>query len=796
MNLHTAATELLIGQPVSTRPRVYIAPTAAGDASGSSWANAAALSQIDAMIQKAAQLGGDVWIAGDQGPYAQNASIKVQHGGTAANPVVVRGVDASGNDKAPVIQGARANPWTKTSDNTGTGKQGSEVFRIQGDASHIIWQFLDFKDQGRGCFRFASDNQGTTIRNCSATNVQSFIDMIVTAPYKTVNVGNFLLDSCTATGFSKFFFRATYSSGPGMVRDCVGDSQFQDGDNFASGCVLDGSFGGFNIDGTPNGCHDWQFIRCTMGNIRDTVNSYQNGDGFATEGQDYNVYFEDCHSHHNTDGGYDTKSANTRFVRCKAEACKRSWRTWGDSICIDCVSIAPTKLGGIGACYHFSAFHKGYLRVYGGSISQSASYPQYVFGAEDGSFIAYTPRTQISVPSSSILAYTEPAVNPTSVVTTIDESDTTPPTIKDSLYSYKDLNGTHTVTIGADGQFQINENKTVAATVEADKPCALRIVPTPGRAPSFIQTGTQQWIMPAKDYENDTSGNNETYAQPIQLFSANGYASIAPLVASIQNVNDNPIGPGDSAFNGIKHGAWWQVNDLGSLFLDRKGNRNALQWDGDGDPQIFAVQDKYQLGSNPLVAADDYNGFYLRTLDSTGIYWLEPMTSSSHFLVQGAGSLQWDRVTGSMCIFRNPEDVSNGYLISAPRGPSGTSVNAMWGMSVSGGQSYGARTGFGSGATSSGGFGITGQPLVLSLTTETGVMRSNGVDAKQLQGGAPIVYPKSVAGTAQARVFADGNDQQLFPGRFYGGVFMNASLDGDTLFRIERQLGSWAGLSL
>jgi hypothetical protein len=86
-----------------------------------------------------------------------------------------------------------------------------------------------------------------------------------------------------------------------------GDSERQDGDNFAIGVALSGTV------------HNVVLRRVAMMNSHDSSEEYWNGDGFATERGVYNIRFEDTHASGSTDSGYDLKSTDTVLHRVRAE---------------------------------------------------------------------------------------------------------------------------------------------------------------------------------------------------------------------------------------------------------------------------------------------------------------------------------------------------------------------------------------------------------------------------------------------------------------------------------------------
>lgn len=754
-----AATALL-GAPAA-RPAVKIAPNGTGD--GSSWADAAPLSKINDMIALAAEQGAEVWLRADTGPYAQNGNLPITKGGTATQRVMIRGVDVNGLPMAARIVGSRANPWRKGL------ADGADVFRLRSGADHLGFAFIRFEDQGYGCIRSHQPHTDLLIEDCSFANVRAFYENGSSGHGVDATVSNITIRRCKGLGWSKHFARFRYASHDILVEDCTGNALEQDGDNFCNGVILEGSESvGLAPDGLPNGVHDVVVRRCSMGNCRDSLNVYQNGDAFGSEGQDYNVLFEDCHGWGCSDAAFDCKSRNTRFVRCSSDTSKRGFRVWGDAVAIDCVVTNPLKRGGTGAAACISTFKKGYLRWYGGRLEQTGTNSLIV--AEDGGFTAYTPRTVIIKPVDAPLS----RIEANSVVTTIDEADHTPPVMTST-------------TTG-----NVNENKIASFTATADKPFTLRRGQTLDAA-QFVAEG-QKWQLNRQDYENDRSvGQDQTYRMNLRMFDANGNHSDNAVAVSVNNVDDNPISAEQLLADGVTGGGWWQINDLSTLCTDRAGTIPVTSWSDDGDPQVRFVRDKFGFGNN-LVAPDDASYFYLRH-DEAGAYWLEPASATSYFYVGGAGALRLPRITSVMGIYREPGETQAGVIISVPRSLTiPTASNAVWWQLVQGGQSYGARLpNGGNSATSTGNHAIVGLPLILTLQSEPGIARSNAVDTGlALTANPSMSYPVS----GRARLFADGNAAQLFTGRFYGGVVTNRTELETVRFRIERQIAEWANLTL
>lgn len=763
----------------------HITPTGAGDRSGKSWDNAATLADINAMIVLARSLGGDVLLRADQGDYFRNGNLPITQGGTADRRVVIRGVDGGGNPTLAVIGGSRANPWIKGAAN------GAEVFRVRAGADYLGFAFLRFENQGYGCIRSNQPHTDLTIEDCEFANCQAFYENGSSGKGVDATVSGLTIRRCSGYGFSKHFARLRYSTHKVLIEDCYGDAQEQDKDNFCNGIVGDGSepqVGTIAPDGQENGVHDVVIRRCQMGNCRDTLNSYQNGDGFGNEGQDYNWHFEDTVSFSNSDGGYDCKSRNTTFLRCGARDCKRGWRIWGDAVCIDCWVENPRKRGGTGAAACISTFHKGFLRWYGGRFTQVTA-TNSMLVAEDGGFTAYTPRTVIQKPASAALM----RVEANSIVTTIDEADTVGPVLIKSTYRFRNLGGDTYVDIQPGETITLNENKTLTATISTDKPAATR-VPQFADYKRYTYEG-QNWTKLREDFEAPIDVNSDNvYEARLRLYNANGYWAEYPLAVQIANVDDNPISAAELKATGVTNGAWWQINDLSTLYVDRAGTIPVAAYADDGDPIVRRVVDKLGFG-NHLIAPSDDAGFYLRNLED--VYWLEPQTDASRFEIGGNGSFRFPIVTSCLGIYREPGETGTGVLLSVPRSATiPTSSNSVWCQLVQGGQSYGIRSpASGNQATTSGNFAIVGYVLVLTMQTEIGLARSNAVDALAFTANPSMEYPFATAGL-KAKLLSDGNGAQLFNGRFYGGVVTNRTESDLIRFRIERQIGQWAGVDL
>jgi hypothetical protein len=309
----------------------HVAPNGTAGADGSSWTRAGKLTDL-ARFVRLAEPGDEVWIRGDAGAYKTNSAIVINAGGDVSNPVVVRGVAADGSSNArPTFVGTRTAPYRPN------GKPGTELFRLLAGADNLEFDNLEFVNQGNGAFRVGADISNLTIRNVRATNVRRFFESQPSGKERSATISGLHMSDVTVDGFSRGVIRLADDTHDVVIQDVTGDSQRQDGDQFAIGVHLVGTV------------HDVLFERVTMRNSHDTVTAYWNGDGFAAERGTYNVQFVDTVATGNTDSGYDLKSESTTLVRAIAEDNKRNFRFWAQAELIDSVGRNPYRRGGTGS---------------------------------------------------------------------------------------------------------------------------------------------------------------------------------------------------------------------------------------------------------------------------------------------------------------------------------------------------------------------------------------------------------------------------------------------------------------
>lgn len=312
--------------PASDEVR-WVAPAATGSGDGSAATDAADLSALPRLVSDMPQ-GGRVRLMADQGAYEVTDRLILDAGGTDGSPVVVEGVDGDGQPATAVIQGDRSSPYRAD------GEPGTDTFTFERGASHLVFRDLALENVGNA-FRAAGDVEDLVIQDVTAGNVRRFFENAKSDEDGSADVSDLTLRRITVTGFSKRVLRLRNDSHGVLVEDVVGDSQQQDGDDFAIGVHLEDTV------------HDVVLRGVRMDNTRDTLRDYWNGDGFATERDVRDVRFESTSASGNTDAGYDLKSTSTVLVDAVARDNKRNFRFWADdTVARGCEGVEPRTRGG------------------------------------------------------------------------------------------------------------------------------------------------------------------------------------------------------------------------------------------------------------------------------------------------------------------------------------------------------------------------------------------------------------------------------------------------------------------
>jgi hypothetical protein len=313
----------------------YISPKGSGSHNGSSVKNAATINNLSKIIAKAGA-GDEVRLLADKGAYNVNKPITITDGGGSGAPITIRGVSSSGKSMKAQFVGSRSSDWKP-------GRaQGNELFRLKSGASNLTFTDISAKNFGNGVFRFGGNLKNIDIRRVSANNVARFIENNASGT-KTASVNGLNVQDVTVSRYSKDAIRLQYNTQDVTLKNIVGDSQKQRGDNFIHGVNLRGTVHNVVLDHVTMKNHDG----------RSGSKDYWNGDGFLAEGGVHNLTFRDTFASGNTDGGYDLKANNVTMIRARAEGNTKNFRFWGDNVkVIDSVSVNPKKFGGTGATAH------------------------------------------------------------------------------------------------------------------------------------------------------------------------------------------------------------------------------------------------------------------------------------------------------------------------------------------------------------------------------------------------------------------------------------------------------------
>jgi hypothetical protein len=301
----------------------YIRRVSAGTGNGTSWANAGTIGNLNAYLTAVGD-NGEILIRADEGSYTASL-VSISAIPTATGRVLVRGCDVDELPQNAVFLGTRTDPYISN----GTNTLGPEVFRLLQGFRNVTFRGIEFRRCGNGCFRIGGDITGLVIEQCVADNVQRFIENTISGTAITASLSNSRIGHCTAHGYSRAFARLRYAGANNVIHDCFGDSEEQDGDNFAAGIVFSDTFNTTVIE------------RCTMRNHLDTAGGnqadYWQGDGYSQENGNFANQFIDCIAKGNSDAGFDLKG-NATLIRCIAEENKKNYRIWGNATMTDCIS--------------------------------------------------------------------------------------------------------------------------------------------------------------------------------------------------------------------------------------------------------------------------------------------------------------------------------------------------------------------------------------------------------------------------------------------------------------------------
>jgi hypothetical protein len=334
---------LSIAGPLVAADR-YLLPVAAGTGDGSSWANAAAVDDLEA--RWAALAPGDTLHLGS-GTYAAKRTA-IASGGEPGKPKTLVGHDTGGG--LPVIAGT----WTREKP-----AKGDDLFSFAKGVGHCVIRDLVIRAVRNAVVVPEGPVHDIAWSGLRISSVRSGFHLVGGGTPGQPDSGSTRLriENCRMEGYTKRGLRLVGGNHQVQVVDCLADGGGKEWsvEPFPIGFMVQGD--GDNSKeaghGTPD--HDITFERCEARNhYHDNGKGYWNADGFCAESRTFNLRYLACRASGNTDGGWDDKSRNPFLERCVATGNKRNFRFWtkeDGAMLKDCEASQAVKPGGSGgAC--------------------------------------------------------------------------------------------------------------------------------------------------------------------------------------------------------------------------------------------------------------------------------------------------------------------------------------------------------------------------------------------------------------------------------------------------------------
>lgn len=324
------------------RAPLRISPTGTPQGDGATWESAGNLKSLPAFA--AAADGREIWLRADAGPYAINQyinNIELTVGGTAENPLIIRGVTESGSPGVAVFNGTRKADAHYNS--TSVWLRGHDVFKIRAD--FITFVDMHFNRQSR-IFDLFGIRSGISILNVSATHYRVFLTNMSPGNAPQGTLRGFIVSQGTHEFPDNFAVNLTGAS-DGVIEDLVIDGRDEKSSAPVPSCIHLKAAGEI-----PS--RDIVVRRCKVKNIRSSTTSpdeYWNGDGFVDERGCHDIVYEECEAISMPDGGFDLKSENVRLIRCKSSLNKKNFRLWGSGVLAECESADPIRYGTGPSCH-------------------------------------------------------------------------------------------------------------------------------------------------------------------------------------------------------------------------------------------------------------------------------------------------------------------------------------------------------------------------------------------------------------------------------------------------------------
>ena len=315
----------------------YLLPVAAGTGDGSSWANAAAVDDLEA--RWAALAPGDTLHLGS-GTYAAKRTA-IASGGEPGKPKTLVGHDTGGG--LPVIAGT----WTREKP-----AKGDDLFSFAKGVGHCVIRDLVIRAVRNAVVVPEGPVHDIAWSGLRISSVRSGFHLVGGGTPGQPDSGSTRLriENCRMEGYTKRGLRLVGGNHQVQVVDCLADGGGKEWsvEPFPIGFMVQGD--GDNSKeaghGTPD--HDITFERCEARNhYHDNGKGYWNADGFCAESRTFNLRYLACRASGNTDGGWDDKSRNPFLERCVATGNKRNFRFWTkeDGAMLKDCSCSATRTG-------------------------------------------------------------------------------------------------------------------------------------------------------------------------------------------------------------------------------------------------------------------------------------------------------------------------------------------------------------------------------------------------------------------------------------------------------------------
>ena len=332
-------------KPVVAAPGAdgYVTPEGAGRMDGSDWDNALAASRggLQAAWDRAGP-GNTVYVSG--GEYGA-LTLHMKDGGAGTNLMKrLKGVSRDGFSR-PSFNGT----WKRE-----RPERGPVFITMEPGASFI--EVSDIEIHGyKGVILARGPNRGLRIKKIDVTECRDafWFDGGAIAGLPDSGSGDIEIDGCRVVRYTKRALRTMGGINGMRILNCIADAGGKDFavEVFPVGFHILGDYGK-----KKSGVKDRNiiFVNCeSRGNWHDAGQKYWNADGFAAERDTENITFARCRAFGNTDGGWDVKSANPKWIDCVAIGNKRNFRVWAQpegckAIFENCLSAYSKDYGALG----------------------------------------------------------------------------------------------------------------------------------------------------------------------------------------------------------------------------------------------------------------------------------------------------------------------------------------------------------------------------------------------------------------------------------------------------------------